>query len=98
LNTAHRSQAVNATRGDGQIYTGACRLQSISVTADAAVNSAAIYDGTSTSGTLLFDPQLGVAKSSTYIDCKGAPVSTGIYQDTNSTTPNATLVSIVYDY
>jgi uncharacterized protein YdbL (DUF1318 family) len=81
LNVAKGSQGINSTRTDGQLYTGVCKLQVVAITGVTAGDSVAIYDGTSTAGTFLFDPQIGTALSSTFIDCGGVSVATGIYAD-----------------
>jgi hypothetical protein len=95
LNTADRAQAVSAGYGDRLVYTGACRLISVTVYGQLAGDYAVIYDGTTTAGTWVFDPSLTANTSSLTIDCKGAPMTTGIYVDAKY--PNVS-TSVVYDY
>lgn len=95
LNVAHRAQAVTSQLGDAAMYTGACRVQSITVSGVSAGDTALIYDAASATGTPKFDIQVGTAADTKSIDCKGAPFATGIYADA---TDSEVFVSAVYDY
>ena len=97
---ADRATAVGTNRsealtGTSLIYTGACRIQSISLSSATAADYAEIYDGTSTSGTVKFDPRIASNTSSIYVDAKGAPFATGIYV---VGIDGDAFVTVVYDY
>lgn len=95
LATAKRSRAVTAQLGDGQLYTGACYIQTITISGVSAGDSAAIYDNTSATGTAKFDPKIDTANGSYTINANGAPFATGIYVDATDTEVHT---SVVYDY
>jgi hypothetical protein len=95
LNVAGRAQAISSRWGDGQLYTGACRLLGVHIEGASAADSAAIYDGTSTAGTYLGDPQISTNTRSEFIPFYGAPVATGIYADCTDTDVH---VTAIYDY
>lgn len=81
------------------LYTGACKIQGISIGGDAAAanDSVNVYDAITTpAGTVAakFEVSVGTAKDTEYIDCHGASFSTGIWVDSNT---NTGFVSITYN-
>ena len=93
--TIDAAQAVSSQFGDGQIYTGSCKIQTICIEGETAGDYAAIYDNTSATGTAKFDPRIDTNYSSTCIPTGGAPFATGIYVDAIDAD---VLVTAVYDY
>lgn len=87
--------AVTAQVGDALVYTGACRLQNLTVSVDRAGDYVLIYDAITATGTAKFDIKVGTANSALSIDLGGAPFATGIYMDAYS---NQTATSVIYDY
>ena len=93
--TVARAQAVTAQWGDGLMYTGACRIISISIASATAGDYAQIYDALTATGTPKFDPRIAVNTSSLTYPIGGAPFATGIYVDAIGA---STFTTIVYDY
>ena len=98
--TTSRSRAIGNTgfsvSADTQIYTGACWVQSITITGESAGDWVAIYDDTSaTVANLKFDPRIAANTSSFTLDAAGAPFSTGIYANVLD---NQVFATVVYDY
>ena len=90
------AQAIGvANFADTLIYTGACRLISVSLTGATAGDYAQIYDAVTATGTPKFDPRLAANTSSLTFNYGGAPFSTGIYVDVID---SELFVSVVYDY
>jgi hypothetical protein len=95
LNVSQRAQAVSMEIGDGLVYTGACRIISITVSGASTGDYAAVYDAITATGTPKFDPSIAANTSSFYQNCGGAPFATGIYV---KATDDDVYTSIVYDY
>lgn len=89
------STAVSSGYNDALIYTGACKIKSITMKATSAGDSVAIYDAITATGTPKFDPSADTNAGSFTIDAKGAPFATGIYADCND---GDVMYSVVYDY
>jgi len=95
LNVAGRAQAVTSQFGDGHMYTGAARIQTICVEGPTAGDYAEIYDAITATGTAKFDPRIAANTSSQCYDVGGAPFATGIYINA---TDGDVLTTVVYDY
>ena len=95
LNVAGRAQAVTAQLGDGLIYTGACRVQTIVFAGITAADYVQVYDAVTATGSPKFDIKMGTASDTKSICLGGAPFATGIYVDANASTGYTT---VVYDY
>jgi hypothetical protein len=96
MHTVPSAQAVGvAAWSDTLIYTGACRIISISIAGASAGDYAMIYDAVTATGTPKFDPRIAVNTSSLTYYIGGAPFATGIYVDVQDT---EVFVSVVYDY
>ena len=93
--TINAAQAVTSQWGDGALYTGSCKVQTICIEGESAGDYAAIYDNTSATGTAKFDPRIDTNYSSTCIQTGGAPFATGIYANAID---GDVLVTAVYDY
>ena len=101
INVVNRSKALGTgtdtktNNTDELIYTGACRIQSITVSGVGAGDYVLVYDATSATGTPKFDIYVGTAVDTKSIYLGGAPMATGIYVDANDVD---VFTSVVYDY
>jgi hypothetical protein len=95
ITTTGRATAVTLKQGDGLIYTGACRIQTITVTGVSTGDNAQIYDALTVTGTCKFDIKVGTANDTVVINAAGTPFATGIYTDSTDTDVQ---VTVVYDY
>ena len=95
LNVAGRAQAVTLQVGDGLLYTGACRIQTLVFSGVTAADYVQIFDALTATGTPKFDIKMGTASNTIVVNCAGAPFATGIYADANAATG---VTTAVYDY
>lgn len=95
LNVAGRAQAVSTKGGDGLLYTGACRVQTITVSGVSGGDYVFVYDAVTATGTPKFDIYVGTAADTKNIVVGGAPFATGIYLDA---TDDQVVTTAVYDY
>lgn len=87
---------VIAEMGSGQRCVGSGRIVAIEVRGVSIADMATIYDSAAgINTTVLFEPQVGVATSSIYIDAKGTPFTNGLYV---LTTDSDVFVSMVLDF
>lgn len=93
--TTRKAVAVTSQYSDALVYTGACNVQGILISGATAGDSLAVYDAITATGTAKFDPRIAANTSSFYVDCFGAPFTTGIYVDASAATMFST---VVYDY
>ena len=99
------AKGIKSRTGGGLLYTGACRIQRISMYSDTAGDMIAIYDNVNSDndsgpnyflGSVEFELGISANTSSAFIDAGGATFSRGIFacasDDTN------TQITVVYDY
>ncbi len=91
--------AIKSQIGSGQIFTGTCRLQKISMYSDTAGDNIGVYDTTNSAyPATSLELELGISAntSSASIDVGGAPFANGVRILASDGTN--TLITIVYDY
>ena len=93
--TTRKAVAVTSQDGAALVYTGACYVQGIVITAPTAGDSMAVYDAITATGEPKFEAKVADNTSTTFVDCFGAPFTTGIYVDVTDSDVQTT---VIYDY